>query len=222
MFTEDYFMRMINQMVMVLASIIGLRKAGQYQEAHQLINQSLEQLLGIDSQLIKQMDESSLLKVITTQGALDSDRLYNIAELYEQEGHVYTDQEDITLANADYHRALIFYLEIALSEGYQDYPELPHKIRELYERLENQELPVETLLMLFDYFERREEYALVERVIAELLNQPDHHAEINQSVLAYYQGLLEINDQDLLAGGVSMSYVKEKIVALESMQDRLE
>jgi hypothetical protein len=76
--------------------------------------------------------------------------------------------------------------------------------------------------MLFDYFERREEYALVERVIAELLNQPDHHAEINQSVLAYYQGLLEINDQDLLAGGVSMSYVKEKIVALESMQDRLE
>jgi hypothetical protein len=62
MFTEDYIMRMINQMIIVLASIIGFRKAGQFQEAQQLINQSLEQLLGLDAGLLKQMDESSVLK----------------------------------------------------------------------------------------------------------------------------------------------------------------
>jgi hypothetical protein len=96
MFTEDYIMRMISQMVMVLASIIGLRKAGQYQEAQQLINQSLEQLLGLDAVLIKQMDESSLLKVLTSQGDLDTDRLYIIAELYEQEGHTVMDPKNWT------------------------------------------------------------------------------------------------------------------------------
>jgi len=219
MFTEDYIMRMINQMVMVLASIIGFRKAGQFQEAQQLINQSLEQLLGLDAGLLKQMDESSVLKVLTSQAELDTDRLYIIAELYEQEGHIFAEQEDFTFANTDYQRALLFYLEIALGDHYQDYPELPHKIRQLDEQLENQDLPVELLFMLFDFYERREEYAVVERVIARLLNQPDHRAEINRSILAYYKGLLGKNDHDLLAGGVSRSQVNSRIIALESMLD---
>jgi hypothetical protein len=45
MLTEDYFMRMINQMLAVLTKIIGLKDVGQYQEAQQIVNQSLEQLL---------------------------------------------------------------------------------------------------------------------------------------------------------------------------------
>jgi hypothetical protein len=73
--------------------------------------------------------------------------------------------------------------------------------------------------MLFDFYERREEYAVVERVIARLLNQPDHRAEINRSILAYYKGLLGKSDHDLLAGGVSRSQVKSRIIALESMLD---
>jgi tetratricopeptide (TPR) repeat protein len=220
MFTEDYIMRMINQMVMVLASIIGLRKAGQYQEAHQLVNQSLEQLLGLDAGLIIQMDESSLLKVLTSQGELDKDRLYIIAELYEQEGYIYFDQEKLTSANSDFQRALLFYLEIALDEPSEDYPELPYKIRELDRRLETQALPVDMLFMLFDYYERGEEYGVVERVISRLLDQDDNQTEINQSVLAYYKGLLDKKDQDLLAGGVSRTQVKSRITSLESIQTR--
>ncbi len=45
MLTEDYFMRMINQILAVLTKIIGLKDVGQYQEAQQIVNQSLEQLL---------------------------------------------------------------------------------------------------------------------------------------------------------------------------------
>jgi hypothetical protein len=73
--------------------------------------------------------------------------------------------------------------------------------------------------MLFDFYERREEYAVVERVIARLVEQPEHRAEINRNILAYYQGLLGKSDQELLAGGVSRSQVKSRIIALESMLD---
>ena len=220
MFTEDYIMRMINQMVMVLASIIGLRKAGQYQEAQQLVNQSLEQLLGLDAGLVKQMDEASLLKVLYAQGELDKDRLYIIAELYEQEGLIFSDQENFPSADADFKRALLFYLEIALSETFEDYPELPHKIRELDQRLEDQSLPVDLLFMLFDYYERQEDYKEVERVIGKLFDQPDNQTEINQTVLAYYKGLLDKKDQDLRSGGVTRSLVKNRITNLESIQHR--
>jgi hypothetical protein len=40
MLTEDYFMRMINQILAVLTKIIGLKDVGQYQEAQQIVNQS--------------------------------------------------------------------------------------------------------------------------------------------------------------------------------------
>lgn len=217
MFTEDYIMRMINQMIIVLASIIGLRKAGQYKEAQQLVNQSLEQLLGLDAGLVRQIDESSLLKILTTQAGLDTDRLYIIAELYEQESYIYFDQENFTSANADFQRALHFYLEIALEDTAEDYPELNHKIKELDQRLGEQALPLDLLFMLFDYYERQQEYGAVERVISRLLDQPDSQTEIKQSVLAYYRGLLDKKDQDLLAGGVSRSHVRSRITTLESI-----
>ena len=41
MLTEDYFMRMINQMLAVLTKILYLKEAGQYQEAQMEIDQSL-------------------------------------------------------------------------------------------------------------------------------------------------------------------------------------
>ena len=114
MLTEDYFMRMINQMLAVLTKIPYLKEAGQYQEAQQIINQSLEQLLGMPSDLLKQMDDSSVMNILTTQGELVSDRLYMVANLYELEGDLLTDQNRINDAYLDYLRALTFYLDIAI------------------------------------------------------------------------------------------------------------
>ena len=61
MLTEDYFMRMINQVLAVLTQILYHKEAGQYQEAQVLIDQSLEKLLGVRPDLLKQMDDASLL-----------------------------------------------------------------------------------------------------------------------------------------------------------------
>ncbi len=213
MLTEDYFMRMINQMLAVLLKIIGLKEAGQHQEALEIIDQSLEQLLGIRPELLKQMDEPSLMNILTTQGELVSDRLYMVANLYKLEGDIFTDQDRLPEAKQDYQRALTFYLEIALRGEDQFSPEIHDKIEQLYSKLADQELPVELYFLLFDYYERRGNYASVESVISRLLTQPDHRGEINITVLAYYEGLLGKNDADLLAGGVIRSEIKAKIAS---------
>ena len=115
MLTEDYFMRMINQMLAVLTQILYHKEAGQHQEAQVLIDQSLEQLLGVRPGLLKQMEDASLLRLLTTQGQLDPDRLAMVADLYRFEGDILADQGKHQEASLDYQRALTLYLEISLS-----------------------------------------------------------------------------------------------------------
>ena len=47
MFSEDYILRMIRMATAALAQIIGLKKAGQYQQALQAIDQALEEVISV-------------------------------------------------------------------------------------------------------------------------------------------------------------------------------
>ena len=217
MLTEDYFMRMINQMLAVLTKIIGLKDAGQYQEAQQIINQSLEQLLGMPSDLLKQMDDSSVMNILTTQGELVSDRLYMVANLYELEGSILTDQNRIPEANLDHLRTLTFYLEIALKCENHYSSELNDKIEHLQLKLSDQVLTVDTYYRLFDYYEQLGKYNLVDNQISNLLLAHDDPSEILPGLITYYEELLEKNDQELSAGGISRVRVQAQLDVVNNL-----
>ena len=211
MLTEDYFMRMINQMLAVLTQILYHKEAGQYQEAQILIDQSLEQLLGVRAVLLKQMDDPSVLHLLTTQGELVPDRLAMVADLYKLEGDLLADQNQNHEALLDYQRALAFYLKISLVERDQGSRELDNKIDDLYQKLSGHELPTYVLYQLFDYYERQGDYARVEDQISGLLNKNDQMLEILPGIITYYATRLEMSDQELMAGGISRAEVKVKL-----------
>jgi tetratricopeptide (TPR) repeat protein len=217
MLTEDYFMRMINQMLVVLTKIIGLKDAGQFQEAQQIINQSLEQLLGMPSDLLKQMDDSSVMNILTTQGELVSDRLYMVANLYELEGDLFTDQNRISEANLDHLRALTFYLDIASKGEYQYSSDLNDKIEQLQLKLVDQELTVDIYYRLFDHYEQLGRYNLVENQISNLLLAHEDPSEILPGLITYYEKLLEKNDQELIAGGNSRVRVQTQLDVVNNL-----
>jgi hypothetical protein len=91
MFSEDYILRMINQAVAFLLKIAGLKKAGDYAEAQQAIDQALELLLGLRADIIKRLDDVSILKALTQQGKLDIHRLALIADLFKEDGDTSVD-----------------------------------------------------------------------------------------------------------------------------------
>ncbi len=211
MLTEDYFMRMINQMLAVLIQILYHKEAGQYQEAQILIDQSLEQLLGVRPDLLKQMDDTSVLQLLTTQGELVPDRLAMVADLYKLEGDLLADQNQNHEALQDYQRTLTFYLKISLVEREQGSSELDNKIDELYQNLAVHELPTNVLYQLFEYYESQGDYARVEDQISGLLTKNDQLLEILPGIITYYATRLEMSDQDLIAGGISRAEVEARL-----------
>lgn len=216
MLTEDYFMRMINQMVAVLVKISGLINAGRYQEAHEIIDQSLAQLLGMKAGLLKQLDEFSMLNILTTQGKLDSDRLYVVADLYQLEGDIYTDKNQISDASADYLRALIFYLEISTKYGSNNFSGLTDKIEGLHKKLDNLELPIEINILLFEHYQQQGNYREIEYIIPKLLPFLDDHPEILPAIITYYESLLKKSDQELINQGITRQLVQDNLTLINT------
>ncbi|GAG59264.1 unnamed protein product [marine sediment metagenome] len=218
MLTEDYIMRMINQMVAVLAKLIGLKDAGQYQSAQQVIDQSLEQLLGLKPELLKHMDDSSILNLLTSQGELGTERLYILAELYRHEGDILIAQNRTQEAIFDYQRALFFYLQLPDDQKDQDTSKIKQKITDLFIELENVNLPVEILYQLFDFFERNGEFAFIEDVIARLLKSPEARPHIIPDIITYYEQLLVSSEWEVNSGGLSRAQAEQKLELLKNWE----
>jgi hypothetical protein len=149
MFTEDYLMRIINQVIAALMNAIGLRTAGKYTQARQVIEQAIQQLTGLDTSLVDQLDDASILSMLTTNGHLDVERLALLGDLYQEEGANSFEQGQPVQGTVAYTRALRFILEVALADDDHLSPENMIKIGSLVEKL-----PIETQMALSDYYRR--------------------------------------------------------------------
>jgi len=154
MFTEDYLMRIINQATAALMTAIGLRKAGKYSEARQTIHQAIEQLTSLPANLVEQMDDASLLSMLTTQGQLDVGRLAILADLFQEEDEILFRLGQSAEGSFASARALRFTLEVVLADDSHLSAENIGKIEILYQKLKELYLPIETQLALSDYYQR--------------------------------------------------------------------
>jgi hypothetical protein len=154
MFTEDYLMRIINQAIAALMTVTGLKKAGKYSEAQQAIQQAIEQLMTLPANLVDQMDDGSILSMLTTQGQLDTGRLAILADLYKEQAEILFKLDQSVQGSIGYTRALRFNLEVALSESTPLSTENIGKVEVLIQQLNGHSLPVETQLALSDYYQR--------------------------------------------------------------------
>jgi hypothetical protein len=154
MFTEDYLMRIINQAIAALMIAIGLRKSGKYSEARQAIQQAIEQLTTLPANLVDQMDDNSILNMLSAQGQLDVGRLAILADLYSEQGEVLFKLDQPVQGGIAIARALRLILEVTLSEDAALSVENIGKVEVLVQRLKESVLPVDTRLALSDYYQR--------------------------------------------------------------------
>jgi len=154
MLTEDYIMRMINQALAFLMIALGLKKAGQLTEALKTFDQAIENLIGLNARLAKQLNDSLLLDMLTFQDRLDLDRLVVLADIYYEEADVYSLQGKLESSQFTAQRSLRLYLEAALAGEDRVNLELIQNIEALRFKLAIPALPVETRLALLDYLDR--------------------------------------------------------------------
>lgn len=173
LFSEDYIMRLIRLATAALAQIIGLKKAGQYRPALQAIDQAFEEVLGLKADLIRAMDDESLLSALTQQDRLDTDRLLILADLFFEEADILALQGKTTASRSSALRALNFYLDVVLDWGPERISQKYEKIEQLVDTLGEQNLPPDTCFALYFYYVQVNELSAAKRMLEGLKADPD-------------------------------------------------
>ncbi|MCK4900440.1 MAG: hypothetical protein KAS38_16785 [Anaerolineales bacterium] len=215
MLTDDYLIRMINQAIAVLLTIVRLKADGQYQEAQQYIEQSLEQLIGLRINLIRGLDDHNILNTLTMNGALDTNRIIIVADLFKEDGDILAAQNKMNASNWSYQRALYFYLICDNNGGPHTKPDLTDKIDYLASILKNVPCQIETEFMLSNYFERSGKYSEGYQVLKKLSESQELQDEAIFQRIGYLERLINLSDDEVLEGWMNPEEIIEEIAILQ-------
>jgi len=103
---RDYILRLIEQFAEALARIMGLRKAGNLDEAQKLVNETADGIFGSLRAMIDQVESSTAAGLLGT-----CEKIGVYAALTAEEGEIAALKGDARKARARRRRALELYLE---------------------------------------------------------------------------------------------------------------
>lgn len=212
---EDYIVRMIRQFTGVLARIIGLKSAGQYQEALKETDQTLELFFGIDAELIKSLDDESLFAILMKNDALDVEKPGYIAYLFKEAGDIYKLQNQKFESINCYVHALHFSLKMSNLSETSLPSDISQMIDELIQKLDTFNLEENTLWDLFCHYENEKEFAKADQMLSRLAARIDSKANAVDEMKSFYKRLLELSDKELATGGMSQAGIQQKLKELE-------
>ncbi|MFD0588884.1 DUF6483 family protein [Paenibacillus sp. GCM10027627] len=219
MFQRDYFMRLVSQMTEALGQIMGLRKEMKQQEALFVIDELLDKHFRLSSKLIRNLSDKDLIKVMTTNGLVDTDQLAAIAVLMKQEAILHGELGRESEWHALSVRSLRLFIRLSLMDAEPNIVEPRSQIAELLEQLGAYELPVPAKKLLMEWHEAQGRYDLTENVMFELLEADEMDSS---EAMNTYNRLLAQSDEELAAGGLPRDEIREGMHQLIGLNKELE
>jgi len=208
--SEDALLRLlVGALAATIAKILALRTAGEFQEAQQVIDNELEELLGLKANLVRQLDDKRIVDMLTINDYLDVARLYQVAELFHQEGIVYQEMGQAEQAQISKVRALNLFLEVGFAVD-NDFLEADERIDEIFDAL-GAKVPEDTLYTIFDYYEQVGAFDRAETAINQMIAITNNNPEIVAEKKAFYRRLLKESDDELEAGGLTRLVIERKL-----------
>ncbi len=205
--SEDTLLRLlVGALAATVAKILALRTTGEFREAQQVIDDQLEELLGLKADLVRQLDEKQIIEMLTINENIDVARLYQIAELFRQEGEINSEIGKAQEAKFSRSRALNLFVEVGFSVE-NDFLEADDRIDELFDSL-GADTPEETLYTLFDYYEQVGAFAQAESAINHMITSTKNNPDILAEKQAFYERLVKESDEELKAGGMTREHIE--------------
>ena len=211
MLTEDYLMRLIRLATVAMARLMGLKAQLLYQDAMFLLDQTLEEVFGMRADLVRNLDDESLLDALTFQGNLDTDRLVLAADLLREDSDLQAAFKNVEESRYSLQRALNFYIVADLAGGPHMQADPEEKIAQLLNQVNLEDLSESALFDLFNYQEMKGQYAQAEATLDLLGSKTLQDAEIQQERQDFYQRLLSKSDTGLIQGGLERKDILAKL-----------
>lgn len=218
MFQRDYIMRMVEQLTQMAGVLVGFKQNREPQLALLHIDEQLRRLLGLNPKLLQSLSDSALLDLLRQGPDGGTDKILIVAMLIKEQGDFQLMLGDFTTAYNRHCRALNLYLTAAAEDADRTYIDYKADIKYLLEALRPYELPVATRLALWPYHMTQGLYAEAENELFQLLEEGHGDESLLAEAITRYTGLLDIDEAELEAGGLSLEEVKDALAQLNEKQ----
>jgi Family of unknown function (DUF6483) len=207
MIRRDYILRMVQEMVQLLARVVFLKSRREYEQALHEINRALRQLNSSSDQSGSPLEPEEWVALCRKHDHDKSGLMMATAELLRQEGELLALQERRAESQRSRITALTLFLEAILTGETFISTELLDKVEQLADETAEAERPPALWLRLVRYFEAREQFALAEDAVFGWVETGDPNAKAEG--LSFYERLLAKNDFDLSRSGLPRSEVEQ-------------
>lgn len=222
---RDYILRMFEEMSRAIAQIIYQRQMKDYQAAHDLIDEQFKQALGLGKDFILSLSDETLLSMLTTLDLLNVEKCWLVATLLKAEGDLAEDEQDENRSAYCYLKACNLFLEALYNQNQNKDIERIEEIEELWQKLEDYELPLRTRQMFFWYFEYTGRYGKAEDMLFDILETGvddrleclEAAEEMLEKAEAFYARLLGKSDTALETGNFSRAEIGESLTRLHAL-----
>ncbi len=208
MIHRDYIMRLIEQMVAVLARVLFNKQIHNYDQALHDIDKALQSMFGWGSDFTTTLTATDLLAHLENVEGQYWEKCLVAAELINEEAQVFALKNGHSPMITDlYYKAFLFYFKAVQNAQDYDVNSFLHKLDYLANTLTQDDLPDTMKQELCDYYEWCGNYARAEDIYYELL-ELDRDAAI-PLLTAFYTRLLAKSDEQLQAGNLPRNEVQD-------------
>lgn len=209
MIRNDYIMRMIEQLSIAIANIAGLKLNKRYEEGLQRANEAFKDIFGLSSDTIDSLDYKSLMYLIGFNDVSGRSKCLIVAQLLKEKADVY---EALRKYDESYNcqlKSMNILIEVFFADKDLMSQEDIHKIDEIYNKINNYEIPRDSLFLLFKFFEVTGRYAKAEDTFFEILGDHSDDKKVVDEGIAFYHRLKEKDDAELIKGNLPLNEVME-------------
>jgi hypothetical protein len=203
---------MIEQISQMVGTLLGFKQNREPKQALFYIDEFFKKMFGLNSKLLNSLSDSALLDLLRQGNDGGNDKILLAATLFKEEGDFFLMLGDFNGAYNRHSRALYLYLTIVLDEPERNYDE---EIDIVLEALRPYALNPSIRNLLWRYHLEGGRYAEAENGLFQLIDDGHGDSQLLDDAIVSYKKLLQLDDGELLAGGLSLQEVEEAIEQLE-------
>ena len=209
MLKDDYIMNIINQITRLLGKILTDVDDGQYEEAQEMIDESLEEFVGLSSSQLESLSAEAIVYFLSDKEMGGAGEILMVTELMLVEATICDAEEDEVGAYQRRLKVLTIRLYLALGRGLIN-AQLDQTIDNVVASLSDYELPIETMLTLLHYYEKTTRFDLAQQILDDLMEHyPAHRSEVVEEGLTFYERLMRLSLTELQAGNLTPQQLTE-------------
>ncbi|CAA7601336.1 Hypothetical protein DEACI_2002 [Acididesulfobacillus acetoxydans] len=220
MFEEkDYFMKIVQQFSTAIGRIMGLKAENKIEESQDVLNETLTNFTGLSREVLEVLPYEILIQKVSGSRRTNTEKCLMLAELLSQQADIYEFEGKMSKAKNLYLKSLNIMISVTFDHNDELLEQNREKGSELLKKIGKSELPKESKLLLFKYYENVKDYAKAEDVLFELMDADEVNDDLLAQGTAFYKRLVKREPIELEKGNLPLDEVLEGLANLDEYRN---